>query len=121
MTAPGTILLSKMLIPETGEPETRGGAKPDAEKPDANLLDAASRGTREGLGLALNIAAMLISFLGIIALINLGLGSSMAPGLSLQMIFGWLLSPVAWLLGDPLARLPDRSAACSGPGPCSTS
>jgi CNT family concentrative nucleoside transporter len=96
MTAPGTILLSKMLIPETGIPETRGGAKPDAEKPDANLLDAASRGTREGLGLALNIAAMLISFLGIIALINLGL-----QGLdtSLQQIFGWVLAPVAWLLG----------------------
>jgi CNT family concentrative nucleoside transporter len=98
MTAPGTILLSKMLIPETGTPETRGGAKPDAEKPDANLLDAASRGTREGLGLALNIAAMLISFLGLIALINLAIGSAVAD-LSLQKIFGWLLSPVAWLLG----------------------
>ncbi len=100
MTAPGTILLSKMMIPETGEPETRGGAKPDAEKPDANLLDAASRGTREGLGLALNIAAMLISFLGLIALINLGL-SSVFEGMSLQKLFGWVLSPVAFLLGIP--------------------
>ena len=100
MTAPGTILLSKMMIPETGEPETRGGASPDAEKPDANLLDAASRGTREGLGLALNIAAMLISFLGLIALINLMLGSAY-PGLSLQKLFGWALAPVAFLLGIP--------------------
>ena len=98
MTAPGTILISKMLIPETEIPETRGGARPDAEKPDANLLDAASRGTREGLQLALNIAAMLISFLGLIALINLGLGSA---GTSLQRIFGWALSPVAFVLGVP--------------------
>lgn len=100
MTAPGTILLSKMLIPETEVPETLGGAGPDTEKPDANLLDAASRGTREGLQLALNIAAMLISFLGIIALINLGLGSAV-EGLSLQKIFGWVLAPVAFLLGIP--------------------
>jgi CNT family concentrative nucleoside transporter len=103
MTAPGTILLSKMLIPETGEPETRGGARPDPEKPDANLLDAASRGTREGLQLALNIAAMLISFLGLIALINLGLGFA---GTSLQQLFGWVLSPVAWLLGVPWRDCP---------------
>ena len=96
MTAPGTILLSKMLIPETGKPETLGNTRPDAEKPDANLLDAASRGTREGLQLALNIAAMLISFLAIIALINKGLAYG---GTSLQVILGYALSPVAWLLG----------------------
>jgi CNT family concentrative nucleoside transporter len=96
MTAPGTILLSKMLIPETGTPETLGKTRPDAEKPDANILDAASRGTREGLQLALNIAAMLISFLAIIALINKGLSYA---GTSLQIILGYGLSPVAWLLG----------------------
>src|SRR3954451_1217849 len=103
MTAPGTILLSKMLIPETGTPETLGTARPDAERPDANLLDAASRGTREGLQLALNIAAMLISFLAIIALINKGLSYA---GTSLQMIFGWALSPVAFLLGVPWRDCP---------------
>jgi concentrative nucleoside transporter, CNT family len=103
MTAPGTILLSKMLIPETSTPETLGGAKPDTDKPDANILDAASRGTREGLALALNIAAMLISFLGIIALINLGLHGL---GTSLQQIFGWVLAPVAWLLGVPWRDCP---------------
>ncbi len=96
MTAPGTILLSKMMIPETGQPETLGNTVPDPTKPDANILDAASRGTREGLQLALNIAAMLISFLAIIALINKGLSFA---GLSLQVILGYLLSPVAWLLG----------------------
>ena len=82
MTAPGTILLSKMLVPETEVPETSGtlrkkpkgaddadgaGDGDEADRPDANLLDAASRGTREGLGLALNIAAMLIAFIGLIA------------------------------------------------------
>jgi CNT family concentrative nucleoside transporter len=98
MTAPGTILLAKLLVPETEEPETLGHVKPDAERPDANLLDAASRGTREGLQLSLNIAAMLISFLGLIALVNLGLGYS---GTSLQRIFGLALAPVAFLLGVP--------------------
>jgi concentrative nucleoside transporter, CNT family len=100
MTAPGTILLSKMLIPETGKPETLGGVREDPERPDANVLDAASRGTREGLSLALNIAAMLISFLALIALINKGLGL-MYSGLSLQTIFGAVFAPVAWLLGIP--------------------
>jgi CNT family concentrative nucleoside transporter len=103
MTAPGTILLSKMLIPETGIPETLGNSRPDAERPDANLLDAASRGTREGLGLALNIAAMLISFLAIIALINKGLAYT---GTSLQALFGYALAPVAWLLGVPWKDCP---------------
>lgn len=103
MTAPGTILLSKILIPETGKPETLGDARPDSERPDANVLDAASRGTREGLQLALNIAAMLISFLGLIALINKGLGYA---GTSLQGLFGAVLSPVAFLLGVPWKDCP---------------
>ena len=103
MTAPGTILLSKLLIPETEVPETSGATRPDPLKPDANLLDAASRGTREGLQLALNIAAMLISFLSLIALVNLGLGHF---GTSLQQVFGVILAPVAWLLGVPWRDCP---------------
>lgn len=113
MTAPGTILLSKMLVPETQTPETLGRVAVDGERPDANVLDAASRGTREGLQLALNIAAMLIAFLAIIALINMGFGAlgrllearvwpgSGLSGLSLEAIFGFLLRPLAWLLGVP--------------------
>jgi concentrative nucleoside transporter, CNT family len=105
MTAPGTILLAKMFVPETGTPETLGTVHADAMKPDANLLDAASRGTREGLQLALNIAAMLISFIAIIALINKGLdvaGTRLGyPGLSLESLLGLALSPVAYLLGVP--------------------
>ena len=98
MTAPGTILLSKLLVPETETPETLGATAVDKDRPDANLLDAASRGAREGLQLALNIGAMLIAFLGIIALINKGLSYA---DLSLESLFGLAFSPVAWLLGVP--------------------
>jgi CNT family concentrative nucleoside transporter len=96
MTAPGSILLSKMLLPETGTPETLGHLRSTHDRPDANLLDAAARGTRDGLQLALNIAAMLIAFLGLIALVNLGLGKL---GTSLQALFGWILAPVAYFMG----------------------
>ena len=98
MTAPGAILLSKMLVPETETPETLGHVRPADDRTDANVLDAAARGTRDGLHLALNIAAMLIAFLGLIALVNLGLGKF---GTSLQAIFGWVLAPVAYMLGVP--------------------
>jgi CNT family concentrative nucleoside transporter len=114
MTAPGTILLSKLLVPETGKPATLGSVAEDKVRPDANVLDAASRGTREGLQLALNIAAMLIAFLGIIALINKGLGYvdltlastfGQRPmgslDLSLESLLGLAFSPVAYLLGIP--------------------
>src|SRR5271165_2941510 len=98
MTAPGAILLSKLLVPETETPVTLGHVRPDKERTDANVLDAAARGTRDGLQLALNIAAMLIAFLGLIALLNLGLAQL---GTSLQGMLGWLLAPVAYLLGVP--------------------
>ena len=98
MTAPGAIMLSKMLVPETEKPETMGTVSSAEKSTDANLLDAASRGTRDGLHLALNIAAMLISFLGLVALVNMGLSYL---GTSLQGIVGWAMAPVAYLLGVP--------------------
>ena len=96
MTAPGAILIAKMLVPETAIPETLGTVPKDSGSTDANLLDAASRGTREGLQLALNIGAMLIAFIGLVTLVNTGLG---LLGTSLQTILGTLLAPVAYLLG----------------------
>ncbi len=96
MTAPGSILLAKILVPETETPETMGSVRAAVPATDANVLDAAARGTRDGLHLALNIAAMLISFLGLIALVNLGLGFF---GQSLQGILGWAMAPVAYMLG----------------------
>ncbi len=111
MTAPGTILMSKMLVPETEVPKTAGRVVMSDEEEDAekkeNLLGAIARGTTDGLGLALNIAAMLVAFLALIALANgiLGgvhdkLGMVWFPS-SLQQIFGALFAPVAWVIGIP--------------------
>ena len=91
-------MISKVLVPETEKPETLGTVHSAERSTDANLLDAASRGTRDGLHLALNIAAMLIAFLGLIALANKGLG---LVHTSLQDILGWAMAPVAYLLGVP--------------------
>ncbi|HEY3738668.1 MAG TPA: nucleoside transporter C-terminal domain-containing protein [Bryobacteraceae bacterium] len=103
MTAPATILLSKMFVPETQVPETLGGVKVEVEKPGANIIDAAARGASDGLSLALNIGAMLIAFLSLIALMNGIMGAIHShigwfPA-SMQVIMGKLLAPVAWLLG----------------------
>ena len=103
MTAPGTLVIAKMLVPETGVPKTMGTVTLETQRVDVNVIDAAARGTGEGLMLALNVGAMLISFIALIALINalLGLG-----GLSLQQIFGWVLAPVAWSMGVPWSDAP---------------
>src|SRR6202171_3232603 len=96
MTAPATIMLSKILIPETGEPATMGTVKIEVEKPGVNLIDAAARGASDRMHLCLNIAAMLIAFLALIALVNGILGNF---HLSLQQICGYVFSPGGWLLG----------------------
>jgi concentrative nucleoside transporter, CNT family len=114
MTAPGTILMSKMLVPETETPKTAGRVVMSEEEVETekkeNLLGAIARGTTDGLGLALNIAAMLISFLALIALANgiLGgihngfahIGFNWFPT-SLERIFGVLFAPIAWIIGIP--------------------
>jgi CNT family concentrative nucleoside transporter len=103
MTAPATIMLAKMFVPETGEPVTRGSVKVEVEKPGVNLIDAAARGAGDGLHLALNIACMLIAFLSLIAMVNGGLGwvHGYAPFVpeSLQKILALLFAPIAWALG----------------------
>ena len=98
MTAPGTLLMAKLIVPETGVPETMGTVRLDVPRTDVNVIDAIGRGTGEGLHLALNVGAMLISFLALIALTNAILGLA---GLSMQQIFGWLFAPIAWSLGVP--------------------
>ncbi len=103
MTAPGTLMMSKMFVPETGKPETLGTVKLDMKKTDVNVIDAAGRGTGEGLHLAMNVIAMLISFVALIALTNAVMGWLGGwigmPNLSLQTVFGWVFAPVAWSLG----------------------
>ncbi|HWK12521.1 MAG TPA: NupC/NupG family nucleoside CNT transporter [Vicinamibacterales bacterium] len=103
MTAPGTLMMAKMFVPETQVPETMGTVKLDVEKTDVNVIDAAGRGTGEGLALALNVGAMLISFLALIALVNAILGLA---HLSLEQIFGWVFAPVAWAMGVPWRDAP---------------
>ena len=73
MTSPATLMLAKMLMPEVDQPATMGGIKVEVEKPGVNIIDAAARGAGDGLHLALNIGAMLIAFIGLIALVNGGL------------------------------------------------
>jgi len=106
MTAPGTILISKMLVPETEQPKTAGRVVMPEEEPDKekeNLLGAIARGTGDGLHMALNIGAMLIAF---IALINLADGIfggihhyiGWFPA-SIEQIFGFIFAPIAWVIG----------------------
>jgi concentrative nucleoside transporter, CNT family len=99
MTAPGSILMAKLLLPETGTPHTAGKVTLEITKTDANLVAAAARGTSEGLSLALNVAAMLISFLALIALINAMLGLA---GTTLESLLGYVFAPVALLMGVPM-------------------
>ena len=103
MTAPGTLMMAKIFVPETAVPETMGTVKLEIERTDVNVIDAAGRGTGEGLSLALNVGAMLISFLALVALVNALLG---LVGLSLQQIFGWVFAPVAWSMGVPWRDAP---------------
>ncbi|MGD0814261.1 MAG: nucleoside transporter C-terminal domain-containing protein [Verrucomicrobiota bacterium] len=107
MTAPGTLLIAKTLVPETETPVS--GRKVDIvageEDKHSNWLGAIARGTGDGLSLALNVAAMLIAFLALIALVN-GImgwvhGSIVWFPASLQSVLGWLFAPVAWLIGIP--------------------
>jgi CNT family concentrative nucleoside transporter len=108
MTAPGTIMMAKMLVPETEVPKTMGRVRLEVERTDVNVIDAAGRGTGEGLHLALNVGAMLISFLALVALVNAVLHHIpfAGAGLSLERIFGWVFAPVAWAMGVPWIDAP---------------
>jgi CNT family concentrative nucleoside transporter len=104
MTAPGTIMIAKMFMPETEVPKTAGKVTFRIERTDVNIIDAAARGTSEGFHLALNVGAMLIAFLALIALVNAVLGLIPIGGgqhLSMQWIFGVIAAPLAWLMGVP--------------------
>ncbi len=105
MTAPATIMLAKIFFPEVEKPATAGRVEVKVESTAVNLIDAAGQGAGDGMHLALNVAAMLIAFLALIAMVNGILGGihgmkfmGWVPA-SLQQIFGFLFAPVAWLLG----------------------
>ncbi len=105
MAAPGTFLIAKILWPETDSPVTMGTVKMQVEKTSANFIDATASGATQGMTLVLNISAMLIAFVALIAMLNGFLGWVGHfwgnPEFSLQKIFGWVLGPLAILLGVP--------------------
>ena len=112
MAAPATLVISKLLVPETGTPLTRGTVKMEVEKTSSNIIDAAAAGAGDGLKLALNIGAMLLAFIALIALINApltwlgevtGLAQAIGKPTSLATIFGYVLAPIAWVIGTPWA------------------
>ena len=107
MSAPATMVLAKLLVPETEESETAGHVKIEVEKTTVNLVDAAAVGTSEGLSLALNVGAMLLAFIALVAMFNAILGSVGGlfgfPQLSFELISGYAFAPIAWLLGVPWA------------------
>jgi len=102
MTAPISIVMAKLMVPETGKPETMGTVDVEIPKTDTNVLDAAATGASDGLKLALNVGAMLIAFVALVALCNVILGAVGGEGLTLQRIMGWLFFPIAVLMGAPL-------------------
>ena len=109
MAAPGGLLMAKILVPETEKPndklEIKIEEEQDEEEEAANLLDAAAIGASSGLALALNVGAMLIAFISLIALLNLMLGGIGGffgyEGITMEMILGYLFSPIAYILGIP--------------------
>ncbi|BDU70704.1 nucleoside permease [Geothrix oryzae] len=100
MTAPGAVMMAKLLEPETETPETAGDIKVDIPNHDANVLDAAARGAFEGGQLAFNVAVMLIAFIALIYLLN-GLMKAIHPGFSLELVLGAVFKPFAYLMGVP--------------------
>lgn len=106
MAAPAALLLAKIMIPETKTPETSGSAEVQVEQRAQNVIDAAAIGAGDGLKLALNIAAMLIAFIALIAMGNYvvdWIAGLFGADLTLQQLFGWTLAPLAWLIGVPWA------------------
>jgi concentrative nucleoside transporter, CNT family len=107
MNAPAGLVLAKILLPETGVPITKGSLRMELEKTDSGVIEAAASGAALGVQLAINVGAMLMAFVALVALVNYGfgwLGGLMGePRLSLQFILGLLLRPLAWVMGVPWA------------------
>lgn len=108
MAAPAALVIAKILQPETEVSSTAGDVQMEIEKTDANGIDAAATGAGVGLKLAANVGAMLLAFIALLAMFNgffgwvsdsTGLTSLIGAPLSIEMVLGWLLSPVAWLVG----------------------
>jgi CNT family concentrative nucleoside transporter len=110
MSAPAALVVAKLMVPETETAETAGRLDFSVERPDVNVIDAAARGASEGLYLALNVGALLLAFVALIYMFNgmLGWAGGLVgvEGLTLEAILGWVLAPLAWLMGVPWADAP---------------
>ncbi|MDQ7824437.1 MAG: NupC/NupG family nucleoside CNT transporter [Candidatus Eremiobacteraeota bacterium] len=115
MSAPAALMMAKIIMPETEQPETMGTVKMDLPKNDANVIDAAANGASTGLQLALNVGGMLLAFIALIALLNyclewtgnlFGMLFHTTVTLNFETVFGTLFSPVAWVLGVPWKDCP---------------
>jgi len=108
MSAPAALVMAKMMFPETEESLTAGDVKIDVEKPWANVIDAAAEGAGAGVKLAINVGAMLLAFIALIAMVNGLLGAVGGwfgyEGLTLELILGWVFAPLAYLMGVPWAE-----------------
>jgi CNT family concentrative nucleoside transporter len=105
MSAPASLVVAKLMHPEEVEPETAGRLPVKVEKVDVNVIDAAARGASEGLSLALNVGAMLLAFIALVAMTNglIGLvtGWIGLEGITIERLLGWLMAPIAWIMGVP--------------------
>ena len=117
MSAPAALVVAKIMMPETEVSETAGATRIRVEKPDDNVVEALARGATDGMKLAINVAAMLIAFVAMVALINYLLGTALPflagqvglelPALSLQDILGWIFRPIAFVMGAPWSESQD--------------
>ena len=110
MAAPATIVIAKLLRPETQQSMTRGSVKLEVEKTATNVIEAAANGAADGVKLALNVGGMLLAFFALITMVNFplewlgqvtGIESSIGQPLSLSLVLGVILSPLAWIIGIP--------------------
>ncbi|MFB9067872.1 NupC/NupG family nucleoside CNT transporter [Pseudofulvimonas gallinarii] len=110
MAAPATLVIAKILMPETGDPVTLGKVRMQVDKTTVNVIDAAASGAAEGLKLALNVGAMLLAFVALIALLNAplmwlgevtGIAGWLGKPTDMSTLLGYLLAPIAWVIGVP--------------------
>ncbi len=105
MNAPAALVISKLLVPEVGEPATASQTKLEVERTETNVIEAAAAGASQGLQLALSVGAMLIAFVALLAMVNFGVGAVGGmvgvESLTLEAMLGWVFAPLAWLMGVP--------------------
>jgi len=109
MAAPGALVISKIVFPETEESQTMGQVKLEVKSPYSNIIDAISHGASDGMKISINVIAMLIGFIALIAFLNWGIGS-IIPGVTLDVIFSKLFYPMTWAMGVPSADIANAAS-----------